>query len=130
MQNLQFSYVCGKTLLKLRGAQQEQTKVRDEVLGLDEEVPPRQALDPGLARLHDHGLRFLQRTARNIHEKQSQGTGQPGVEARKSIDAKLERMLTEDGRILPAVLSMRVNDVLAARTPSDLRFFPAEGRAA
>jgi hypothetical protein len=39
-------------------------------------------------------------------------------------------LLTEDGRILPAVLSMRVNDVLAARTPSDLRFFPAEGRAA
>lgn len=36
-------------------------------------------------------------------------------------------LLTEDGRILQAVLSSRVTDALAARTPSDLRFFPMGG---
>jgi hypothetical protein len=34
-------------------------------------------------------------------------------------------LLTEDGRILQAVLSTRVSDVLFARKPSDIRFFPA-----
>jgi Putative inner membrane protein (DUF1819) len=34
-------------------------------------------------------------------------------------------LLTEDGRILQAVLSTRVSDVLSAPTPSDIRFFPA-----
>lgn len=38
-------------------------------------------------------------------------------------------LLTVDGRILPAVLSNRVADALAARTPSDIRFFPAAGGA-
>lgn len=33
-------------------------------------------------------------------------------------------LLTEDGRILHAVLSARVIDALSARTPSDVRFFP------
>jgi hypothetical protein len=33
-------------------------------------------------------------------------------------------LLSADGRILPAVLSTRVSDVLSARTPSDIRFFP------
>jgi bacteriophage exclusion system BrxA-like protein len=33
-------------------------------------------------------------------------------------------LLTEDGRILQAVLSTRVSDALSARTPSDIRFFP------
>jgi hypothetical protein len=33
-------------------------------------------------------------------------------------------LLTQDGRILQAVLSTRVSDVLSARTPSDIRFFP------
>lgn len=33
-------------------------------------------------------------------------------------------LLTDDVRIVPAVLSSRVSDVLSARTPSDLRFFP------
>jgi Putative inner membrane protein (DUF1819) len=37
-------------------------------------------------------------------------------------------LLTEDGHILPVVLSTRVSDALSARTPSDVRFFPAEGR--
>ena len=32
--------------------------------------------------------------------------------------------LTQDGRIVQAVLSTRVLDVLSARTPSDIRFFP------
>lgn len=36
-------------------------------------------------------------------------------------------LLTEDGRILQAVLSSRVTDALAARTPSDIRFFPMGG---
>jgi len=36
-------------------------------------------------------------------------------------------LLTDDGQILPAVLSVRVSEVLTARTPSDLRFFPARG---
>ena len=40
------------------------------------------------------------------------------------VDAGL---LSEDGRILPAVLSNRVADALAARTPSDIRFFPTGG---
>lgn len=33
-------------------------------------------------------------------------------------------LLADDGRIQPAVLSTRVSDALAARMPSDLRFFP------
>lgn len=37
--------------------------------------------------------------------------------------------LSEDGRILQAVLSTRVTDALAARTPSDIRFFPTGGGA-
>ena len=36
-------------------------------------------------------------------------------------------LLAKDGRILPAVLSARVEKTLAARTPSDLRFFPVGG---
>lgn len=36
-------------------------------------------------------------------------------------------LLSEDGRILPAVISKRVTDALAARTPSDIRFFPTAG---
>jgi hypothetical protein len=36
-------------------------------------------------------------------------------------------LLTEDGRILQAVLSNRVADALSARTPSDIRFFPTGG---
>lgn len=36
-------------------------------------------------------------------------------------------LLSEDGRILPAVMSNRVADALAARTPSDIRFFPTGG---
>lgn len=36
-------------------------------------------------------------------------------------------LLTEDGRILQAVLSNRVADVLSARTPSDIHFFPTGG---
>ncbi|OBY29623.1 DUF1819 family protein [Mycolicibacter kumamotonensis] len=38
-------------------------------------------------------------------------------------------LLTEDGRILQAVLSTRLADALAARTPSDIRFFPTAGGA-
>lgn len=38
-------------------------------------------------------------------------------------------LLTEEGRILPAALSNRVADALAARTPSDIRFFPTAGGA-
>lgn len=38
-------------------------------------------------------------------------------------------LLSEDGRILQAVLSTRVTDALAARTPSDIRFFPTGGGA-
>lgn len=46
------------------------------------------------------------------------------------LRSNLFRMLVEagllapDGRIVPAVLSSRVSDVLSARTPSDVRFFP------
>jgi hypothetical protein len=36
-------------------------------------------------------------------------------------------LLTEDGRILQAVLSSRVADALSARMPSDIRFFPTGG---
>jgi hypothetical protein len=36
-------------------------------------------------------------------------------------------LLSEDGRILPAVLSTRVSERLSTRTPSDIRFFPASG---
>ena len=36
-------------------------------------------------------------------------------------------LLSEDGRILQAVLSTRVSDALSARTPSDIRFFPTGG---
>lgn len=35
--------------------------------------------------------------------------------------------LSEDGHILQAVLSTRVADVLSARTPNDIRFFPIGG---
>lgn len=38
-------------------------------------------------------------------------------------------LLTEEGRILPAALSNRVADALAARAPSDIRFFPTAGGA-
>jgi len=37
-------------------------------------------------------------------------------------------LLSEDGRILQAVLSTRVSGALSARTPSDVRFFPTGGR--
>ncbi|WP_230591017.1 DUF1819 family protein [Rhodococcoides fascians] len=33
-------------------------------------------------------------------------------------------LLTDDGLIVPTVLSSRVSDVLSARTPSDIRYFP------
>ncbi len=33
-------------------------------------------------------------------------------------------LLSETGNIIPAVLSDRVSEMLAARTPSDIRFFP------
>jgi hypothetical protein len=33
-------------------------------------------------------------------------------------------LLAQDGRIVPAVLSSRVSDVLSARIPGDVRFFP------
>lgn len=33
-------------------------------------------------------------------------------------------LLAQDGRIVPAVLSSRVSDMLSARTPSDVRLFP------
>lgn len=36
-------------------------------------------------------------------------------------------LLTEDDRILQAVISNRVADVLSARTPSDIQFFPTGG---
>jgi hypothetical protein len=36
-------------------------------------------------------------------------------------------LLSEDGRILQPVLSNRISDALAARTPSDIRFFPTGG---
>jgi hypothetical protein len=36
-------------------------------------------------------------------------------------------LLSEDGRILQAVLSTRVAEALSARTPSDVRFFPTGG---
>jgi hypothetical protein len=35
-------------------------------------------------------------------------------------------LLSKAGEILPAVLSERVEAMLAARTPSDLRFFPVQ----
>jgi hypothetical protein len=38
-------------------------------------------------------------------------------------------LLTDDGHILQAVLSTRVADVLSARTPTDIRFFPIGGAA-
>lgn len=38
-------------------------------------------------------------------------------------------LLSKDSRILQAVLSTRVADVLSARTPSDIRFFPTGGGA-
>jgi hypothetical protein len=43
---------------------------------------------------------------------------------RMLVDAGL---LSEDGRILQAVLSTRVSEALSARTPSDIRFFPTAG---
>lgn len=36
-------------------------------------------------------------------------------------------LLSDDGRIVQAVLSTRVADALSARAPSDLRFFPSGG---
>ncbi|MCW4354172.1 DUF1819 family protein [Hoyosella sp. YIM 151337] len=36
-------------------------------------------------------------------------------------------LLSREGRILPAVLSARVFELLSARTPSDIRFFPTGG---
>lgn len=38
-------------------------------------------------------------------------------------------LLSDDRRILPAVLSPRIAERLASRTPSDIRFFPTEGVA-
>lgn len=38
-------------------------------------------------------------------------------------------LLSDEGRILQAVLSTRVADALSARTPSDIRFFPTGGGA-
>jgi len=38
-------------------------------------------------------------------------------------------LLSDDGRILQAVLSTRVAAALSARTPSDIRFFPTGGTA-
>jgi hypothetical protein len=45
---------------------------------------------------------------------------------RMLVDAGL---LSDDGRILQAVLSTRVSDALSARAPSDIRFFPTAGGA-
>lgn len=48
----------------------------------------------------------------------------------RKLRATLFRMLTEagllseDGRIIETAMSSRVNDLLAKRSPSDLRFFP------
>jgi len=53
----------------------------------------------------------------------------------RKLRANIFRMLveaglvTDDGRILAAVLSNRVADALSARTPSDIRFFPTTGVA-
>ncbi|MBE4717288.1 DUF1819 family protein [Pseudarthrobacter sp. AB1] len=38
-------------------------------------------------------------------------------------------LLTDDGHIAPVILSDRVAELLAARTPSDIRFFPTGGVA-
>lgn len=38
-------------------------------------------------------------------------------------------LLTEDGRIIQAVLSARVSNTLSSRKPSDIRFFPVAGVA-
>lgn len=38
-------------------------------------------------------------------------------------------LLSDDGHILQAVISTRVADVLSARTPTDIRFFPIGGAA-
>lgn len=38
-------------------------------------------------------------------------------------------LLSDDRRILPAVLSPRITESLASRTPSDIRFFPTGGAA-
>lgn len=47
-------------------------------------------------------------------------------ELRKNVFRMLyeAELCTKDGDILPAVLSERVHDALAARTPSDVRFLP------
>jgi hypothetical protein len=47
-------------------------------------------------------------------------------ELRKSIFLMLSRagLRSNDGAIVPAVLSVRVREVLAASEPSDIRFFP------
>ena len=52
-------------------------------------------------------------------------------ELKASTHAKLRQMLheaglcSEDGDIVPAVLTERVHEVLAARAPSDVRFLPS-----
>lgn len=87
-----------------------------------------QLLTPNLD--HDHFDSFI-RTKALWHEEVAELKDSTLRKLRANIFRMLVEagLLTEGGRIFPAVLSTRVADALAARSPSDIRFFPTAGEA-
>ncbi|SHU18045.1 Putative inner membrane protein (DUF1819) [Mycobacteroides abscessus subsp. abscessus] len=85
-----------------------------------------QLLTPNLD--HDHFDSFI-RTKALWHEEVAELKDSTLRKLRANVFRMLVEagLLTDDGRILAAVLSNRVADALAARTPSDIRFFPTAG---
>ena len=47
-----------------------------------------------------------------------------GLRPSHQVDTIEAGLLSENGNIIPAVLSARVSEILSAREPSDIRFFP------
>lgn len=73
----------------------------------------------------DHFDRFV--TGKSLwHPELEELKASTRIKLRQNVFRMLHEagLCSEDGDILPAVLSERVHDALAARTPSDVRFLP------
>lgn len=73
----------------------------------------------------DHFDRFI--TGKSLwHSELDELKASTRTKLRQNVFRMLHEagLCSEDGNILPAVLSERVHDTLAARTPSDVRFLP------
>jgi hypothetical protein len=73
----------------------------------------------------DHFDRFV-RGKSLWHPELDEMKGSTRAKLRQNVFKMLHDagLCSQDGAIIPAVLSNRVHDVLAARTPSDIRFLP------